>query len=125
MKKIILLFALLLASVNSILSANGSEDKNILIEKGNSIDPSEIQPRSLVNVPIYCIYNGGFLYFTFLENLGEVEITVTNQSTGANATYKYDSAYGCIVVGTSSDSGTYLIGIVTGSGEYYYGQYNL
>ena len=110
-KTLLILVALLLTSIYSICNAQTVGEKNVKIEKGTSEEVSEIRPRIPYEVPITCIYSNASLFFTFGEDLGEVEITVTHQATGANATYRYDSVWGSAVVAASPDSGTYLIGI--------------
>ena len=54
-----------------------------------------------------------------------MEIKVTNPSMGVVSVSEYDSAYGSVAVPVSSENGSYLIEIVTESGECYYGEYEL
>lgn len=122
-KTLFILIALLAISIHPIFSATNLDEKNILIEKGSSKDPDKIRPRTPVSIT--CSYNEGTLYFTFLEDLGEMEITVTNPSMGVVSVSEYDSAYGSVAVPVSSENGSYLIEIVTETGEYYYGEYEL
>ena len=126
MKKILGLLALLISlQMFAKVTADGvMDDKtvNVELEKGNpTID--DRHPRTLI--PITCMYQDGFLCFTFYEDLGELEITVTNQSTGATTTYPYDAASGSVVVGVSNESAPYLIEIETISGDCYWGEYTL
>lgn len=44
---------------------------------------------------------------------------------GIDSSSEYDSAYGSVAVPASSESGSYLIEIVTENGECYYGEYVL
>lgn len=125
MKTLFILIALLATNIHPICSAVSQDEKNIVIEKGSSKDPDQVRPRTPVLIPITCIYNDGTLHFTFLEDLGEMEITVTNPSMGVVSVSEYDSAYGSVAVPASSESGSYLIEIVTETGEYYYGEYEL
>lgn len=125
MKKILFLFCLCFSLSVSGAWIGDEKVKPIEIEKGEIKKPNEILPRIPVIVPITCSYNDGTLYFTFLEDLGEMQITVTNPSIGVVSVSEYDSAYGNVVVPVSSESGRYLIEIVTESGEYYYGEYEL
>lgn len=124
-KTLLILIALLMANVNFVWSLETSESKDVKIRKESPKDPNEVRPRTPVVIPITCIYNDGTLHFTFLENLGEMEITVTHSSMGIVSVSEYDSAYGSVVVPVASESGSYLIEIVTESGEYYYGEYTL
>ena len=122
-KGLLILVALLLVGIHSVCNAQTAESKSIKIEKGTSIEIPKIEPRTPVSIT--CTYNDGTLHFTFLENLGEMEITVTNPSIGVVSVSEYDSAYGSAAVPVSSENGSYLIEIVTETGEYYYGEYTL
>ena len=114
-----------MANVNSAWSLENSVSKDVKIKKERPKDPNEVRPRTPVLIPITSIYNDGTLHFTFLEDLGEMEITVTNPSMGVVSVSEYDSAYGSVAVPVSSENGSYLIEIVTESGECYYGEYEL
>ena len=126
MKKILGLLALLI-SLQMFAKVTGDgvmDDKtvNVELEKGNpTID--DRHPRTLI--PITCSYQEGSLCFTFYEDLGELEITVTNQSTGTTTIYPYDGVSGSVVVGVSNESAPYLIEIETISGDCYWGEYTL
>ena len=104
----------------NLCKRNNIEIPNIKIPR---IEIPKIEPRTPVSIT--CTYNDGTLHFTFLEDLGEMEITVTNPSIGVVSVSEYDSAYGSVVVPVSSENGSYLIEIVTETGEYYYGEYTL
>ena len=126
MKKVLfILTVLLLSNMNFVWSTMSSGDNNIIINKDTPKDSDKERPRDLLQVPITCMYQEGSLCFTFYEDLGELEITVTNQSTGATTTYPYDAASGSVVVGVSNESAPYLIEIETISGDCYYGEYTL
>lgn len=111
--------------MNFVWSTMSSGDNNIIINKDTPKDSDKERPRDLLQVPITCMYQEGSLCFTFYEDLGELEITVTNQSIGVVSVSEYDSAYGSVAVPVSSENGSYLIEIVTETGEYYYGEYTL
>lgn len=122
-KGLLILVALLLVGIHSVCNAQTTENKSIIIKKGTPIEIPKIEPRTPVS--IICTYNDGTLHFTFYEDLGEVEITVIHSSMGNVSVSEYDSDYGCVVVPASSDSGSYLIEIITEDGGYYYGEYTL
>lgn len=125
MKKFLFLFCLCFSLSVSGAWIGDEKVKPIEIEKGEIKKPNEILPRIPVIVPITCSYNEGTLYFTFLEDLGETQITVTHQFLGEVTTYVCDAMNGSVVVPVSSESGSYLIEIVTENGECYYGEYVL
>ena len=122
-KGLLILVALLLVGIHSVCNAQTAESKSIKIEKGTSIEIPKIEPRTPVSIT--CTYSGGTLHFTFLEDLGEMEIRVINQSLGVISTSECDAMNGSVVVPVSSESGSYLIEIVTENGECYYGEYVL
>lgn len=122
-KGLLILVALLLVGIHSVCNAQTTENKSIIIKKGTPIEIPKIEPRTPVS--IICTYNDGTLHFTFYEDLGEVEITVIHSSMGNVSVSEYDSDYGCVVVPASSDSGSYLIEIITEDGTCYYGEYIL
>jgi hypothetical protein len=126
MKKVLfILTVLLLSNMNFVWSTMSSGDNNIIINKDTPKDSDKERPRDLLQVPITCMYQEGSLCFTFYEDLGELEITVTNQSTGAITIYPYDAVSGSVVVGVSNESAPYLIEIETISGDCYWGEYTL
>lgn len=124
MKKLILILSICIG-VNTVVWSNSEPDrKKVVLEKVDN-DSKELRPRTLVGVPITCTYSEGTLYFTFYEDLGEVEITVTNQLLGIVSTYECDAITGSAIINTSSESGCYLVEIVTEDGTCYYGEYIL
>lgn len=126
MKKVLfILTVLLLSNMNFVWSTMSSGDNNIIINKDTPKDSDKERPRDLLQVPITCMYQEGSLCFTFYEDLGELEITVTNQSTGTTTIYPYDGVSGSVVVGVSNESAPYLIEIETISGDCYWGEYTL
>ena len=124
-KSLFILVALFIASMNFVWSAVGSDGKTIIIEKGDPEDPDKIRPRDLIQVPIACFYSNGSLFFTFMEDLGELVISVTNLGTGAEIIDEIDSFCGSAVLEVPESSGEYQIEITTETGDSYYGEYTL
>ena len=125
MKRVLLILSVLFSlSVSSALADNGNS-KPVEMHKGNVKDPNKVQPRDLIQVPIACFYSDGSLFFTFLEDLGEVEISVTNLGTGVEIFDEIDSFGGNAVLEVPESSGEYQIEITTETGEAYYGEYTL
>ena len=81
-------------------------------------DNSNKHPRTLI--PITCVYVDGTVQLTILDNLGEMELFVTNQTTGEQW-----STVNNLVLQTSIASGVYLVEIVTENGDTYWGTYTL
>lgn len=125
MKKLLLILSLCLSvNLTTAWGMSESDRKEVILEKVDD-ESEKVRPRTLIDIPINCYYSTCNLYFTFLDDLGALEITVINQSLGIISTRECDSAFGSIVVPVSSESGSYLIEIVTNDGECYYGEYTL
>ena len=121
MRKI--LFMLFMLSFSSIFAESTSDNnvstaKDIILDKGESIDHSSERPRTLI--PITCVYADGMVQLTLLAEVGEFTLTVTNQMTG-----ELWSVSSIPVLQTSIDRGTYWVQIETEDGSIYYGNYVL
>lgn len=121
MKKILMLLTLMF-TLQCFVGATESyaqEEKptDVRLEKGDP-DKGNKHPRSLI--PIICVYVDGAVQLTLLENLGEMELFVTNQTTGEQW-----STVNNLVLQTSTTSGVYLVEIVTENGTTYWGTYTL
>ena len=125
MKKFVLILcALFFVQFSNIIRAE--EQRNILIvKKKDSEDVPKQRPRDLIQVPIACFYSNGSLFFTFMEDLGELEISVTNLDTGAEIFDEIDSFCGNALLEVPESSGEYQIEITTENGDSYYGEYTL
>ena len=74
---------------------------------------------------IMAYYQNGVVYLQFTYDMGEVEITVTNESTGDVWQQTEDSAFGSASITTSTSAGDYYITIVTLDGSCYSGSFSL
>lgn len=85
------------------------------------------QPRTVVQSPIECEYNGyvNGICTTFYQDLGEVEVVVENMLTGECFDGSVDSAAGYAVLPISGTSGYYTVSFITESGAEYSGQFEL
>lgn len=121
MNRILLLLMMLfsLQVYAGTTSTDEQENKpvNIELHKG-SVTNDDTYPRTLI--PIVCVYVDGMVQLTFLDNLGDFTLTVTNQSTGEQW-----SAENIWTLPTSTASGIYWVEIETGDGSTYYGSYTL
>lgn len=93
------------------------EDVELQIGSGTS-DNTNRHPRTLI--PITCVYADGTVQLTMLENLGEMELIVTNQTTGEQ--WRTVNNW---VLQTSTANGVYLVEIITEDGTTYWGTYTL
>ena len=74
---------------------------------------------------IMAYYQVGVIYLQFAYDMGEVEITVTNETTGEMWQQTEDSAFGFVTIPTSTDFGNYYITIVTDDASCYSGSFSL
>lgn len=93
------------------------EAVDVKLEKGNPTD-DDTHPRTLI--PILCTYANGIVQLAFLTDLGDFTLIVTNQTSGEEW-----SAVNTLILPTSNATGTYLVQIVTESGNMYWGTYTL
>ncbi len=121
MKKILMLLTLIfsLQSFAGTTESNVQEEKptDVALQKGNPGKDNKY-PRTLI--PITCVYVDGTVQLTMFENLGEMELIVTNQTTGEQ--WRTVNNW---VLQTSTDSGVYLVEIITEDGDTYWGTYTL
>ena len=90
---------------------------DVELNKGDA-DKTDKHPRTLI--PITCVYADGTVQLTMLENLGEMELIVTNQTTGEQ--WRTVNNW---VLQTSTANGVYLVEIITEDGTTYWGTYTL
>ena len=120
MRKVLLFIFGVVLSVSLFASsddkANNQDPIDVELNKGKSNETKH--PRTLI--PITCVYVDGTVQLTILENLGEMALFVTNQTTGEqwNVVNNW-------VLQTSTASGVYLVEIVTEDGSTYWGTYTL
>lgn len=101
---------------SSDTKTQNQEPINVELEKGNSNETKH--PRTLS--PITCVYVDGMVQLTMFENLGEIELIVTNQTTGEQW-----STVNNTVLQTSTTTGIYLVEIIAEDGTVYWGTYTL
>ena len=117
---VVLLSYMFVGNVIADESQKKPVDVDLQIGVVNS-DNSNKHPRTLI--PITCVYVDGTVQLTILDNLdnlGEMELFVTNQTTGEQW-----STVNNLVLQTSIASGVYLVEIVTENGDTYWGTYTL
>ena len=119
MKKIFFLLFL----TCGILLSSAEEKKEIPIQK----DPETKQEQRTPNFgsDIMAYYQDGAIYLQFAYDMGEVEITVTNETTGEMWQQTDDSAFGFVTIPTSTNVGNYYITIVTDDASCYSGSFSL
>ena len=128
MKKIILCFVLVL--VTCVVKNTGAtskvefvrEDDSILIDiyKGHP----DKRPRDIDYIPIQCSYNRGELKIEFLNNIGNVRITLVNLSSGEVRTFNENTLNHFSYV-QMSVAGDYYLEILMQTDDWFYGYFNV
>ena len=106
-----------------ILLSSAEEKWEIPIQNPPKDPQSQRTPDFGSDIMAY--YQDGVIYLQFAYDMGEVEITVTNESTVEMWQQTEDSAFGSTSIATSTDAGNYYITIVTDDGACYSGSYSL
>lgn len=85
------------------------------------------EPRTLTQDPVYCEYDPSVscINAIFNEDLGVIDVTVSNHSSGEYVNVSVDSAYGTMSLPVSGSAGCYSISFVTDSGAHYCGEFVL
>lgn len=120
MKKLLLIMISVFSK--EVFGMFGAETKEevILIDNGSSENEKEQRPRTPSIVPLLCYHDNGIVSLELLSDLGEIQLIVTNQTTGEQW-----STVNNLVLQTSTVSGVYLVEIVTENGDTYWGTYTI
>ena len=119
MKKTFLLFFLMCG----ILLSSAEEKWEIPIQNPPKDPQSQRTPD--YGSEITAFYQDGMIYLQFAYDMGEVEITVTNETTGEMWQQTEDTAFGSVSITTSTSAGDYYITIVTDDASCYSGSFSL
>ena len=116
-------FLLLLFFICGVLLSSAEEKKEISIKE----DPvPTIEPRTPdFGNDILAYYQNGVIYLQFAYDMGEVEISVINETTGEMWQQTEDTTFGSALITTSTSAGNYYITIVTPDDCYYTGDFSL
>lgn len=131
MKKTILLVAILISAVamcyTSFAENPPRRTLTNLITFYDKFKPSKPRPRSAGFAPITGTYDysAQCIRLNFLEDVGEMTITVINHSTGEQSFEYVDSAFGSAEVYISGEEGEYSILIDVADGTSYYGEFEI
>ena len=119
MKKTFLLLFLMCGVLFSF-----AEEKKKFPSKEEPIQTTE--PRSPnYGSDILAYYQDGVIYLQFAYDMGEVEISVINETTGEMWQQTEDTTFGSALITTSTSAGNYYITIVTDDGSSYSGNFTL
>ena len=126
MTKFLVTFALMFCSIfygaaDSTLPNGTGDIVEIPIKKDQKTRPRT--PNFSSDIMAY--YQDGVVYLQFVYDMGDVEITVTNETTGEQWQQTEDTAFGSASIATSTSAGDYYITIVTDDAICYSGSYSL
>ena len=126
MKKILFIFLLLLFSLpNNICLAEETTKERVPIIIGQQQDKPNRPRTPNFGSDIMAYYQDGVIYLQFAYDMGEVEITVINETTGEMWQQTEDTTFGSALITTSTSAGNYYITIVTPDDCYYTGDFSL
>lgn len=121
----LLFFVVFLFQTNNYSFADGDQN-------GDVIDVTYVNPGQSLNrtqgfVPISVIYYSlnSYIAVLFLDNLGDVTITLYNLTTGATAATQVNAGIGTINIPVTLGSGYYRISFVTEGGTTYEGFFSV
>ena len=114
---------LLLFLMCGILLSSAEEKWEIPIQNPPKDPQSQRTPDYSSDITAF--YQSGVIYLQFGSDMGEVEITVTNETTGEQWSQIDDSAFGSASIATSTSAGDYYITIVTDDASCYSGSFSL
>ena len=106
-----------------ILFTYAKDETKLPIKKDPDPTPEFRTPNYGSDIMAY--YQDGVIYLQFGYDIGEVEISVFNETTGEVWQQTDDSAFGAATIATSTDVGNYYITIVTDDGSSYSGNFTL
>ena len=94
------------------------------------IEREEPKPTNQPRTPDYggnimAYYQDGVIYLQFAYDMGEVEVSVINETTGEMWQQTEDTTFGSALITTSTSAGNYYITIVTPDDCYYTGDFSL
>ncbi len=133
MKRAITFFAAVLMSFVSVCpsfaytlnDADKKEDKDIPIRIGNVRIGDKHRASARIPIKVSYVSFISALSITFMNTLGEVEVNVTNHSTGDYLSGTLDANAGTAILPISGDEGFYTVTFILPDGKEYYGEFEL
>lgn len=118
MKKLSIFFLLLFATITLPIIAEDKEEPSNHSQL--RAEPSKKGPRtSVITSWIDCSYIDGLLYFNPSEDMGDLDVAISNNSTGATMYYVVDSDE--LTISVVLPNGSYYVGCTSQQGIYYEG----
>ena len=124
MKRFLLLLSILFLGAEVSWSSSYEDQQFIPILVLDDTIETGREHRSQVFIPIQAFYDdfSSSIYIQFLQNIGDVNITVTNNDTGSSADFEVDSGLGATVLPIYGGCGLYHITFVLSEGGGYQGE---
>lgn len=125
MKKLFLLLSILCLSAG--ISLSSTDDQVIPIHTLDDNANKGRNHRGFDDVPIHAMYeeSSATVRVFFLQNLGEVDVFITNISTGFFVDYTVQSNTGYVELPLNGVSGYYFIEFYTSGGTGYIGEFQI
>lgn len=126
MKKI-LLFSVALLLLLPVQNITADDDNKTVVLEIDIYQTAKRLQRSFVDIPLECYYVGfdSSVVIVFSEDIGIVDISIVNTSTGEVFFDTVDAKDGQYAVGISGEDGLYRITITTESGDEYEGEFSI
>ena len=126
MKKLIAsICSLSAAPISAAISKDDIKSAPITIRTSGGNDSQITRPRTPAFIPITGMYDDGRVVLDFIAEIGTLNISVANQSTGEMYFDCCDSADGHFEMEISASKGNYLLTIQTENETTYYGEFTL
>ena len=124
MKRFVLLLFILFFGAEVSWSSSCGDHQFIPIRVLENTTETGRENRSQVYIPIQAFYDDftSSIYIQFLLDIGDVNITVTNNDTGYSADFEVDSILGTTVLPIYGGCGIYHITFVLSEGGGYQGE---
>lgn len=109
------------------MSSNGepsTNKKDVVLSKKTSVDNNQ-RPRSPRKLVLDCYYEDGYIYLYTSFEIGVIDMTIRNLSTGEVLNYAQESGFGWISFPASTAEGNYMVEMETESYGDYIGYYEL
>lgn len=100
------------------------QKKDVVLSKKTSVDNNQ-RPRSPRKLVLDCYYEDGYVYLYTSFEIGVIDMTIRNLSTGEVLNYAQESGFGWISFPASTADGNYMVEMGTESYGDYIGYYEL
>ncbi len=127
MKRFFLILISVAFALNAVADANTERKIDVKIGPKDSHGKIEHSHRAPAKIPIEAYYDSFLngLAITFTRDLGNIEVNVTNHTTGEYLEGTMDAAAGVTMLPISGDEGYYTITFTLSNGKVYEGEFEI